>query len=69
MPPTWARHSDAEQRLEKVAETFGEGFCAPNVKAWRRKFVWFPADSERPPFYGSFSKTRYVQGPSLVQGL
>lgn len=23
------------------------------LRTWRRKFIWFPADSQRPPFYGS----------------
>ena len=35
------------------------GQVAEGLKVWRRKFLWFPADgSARPPYYGSWSKTR-----------
>ena len=28
------------------------------VRTWRRKLLHYPADGKRPPFYGSFSRTR-----------
>ena len=34
------------------------GVDLDSVKTWRRKFSWFPADSLRPPYYGSRSLTR-----------
>ena len=35
------------------------GLEPADIRTWRRKFVWFPADSQRPPFYGS-CKPRWV---------
>lgn len=55
LPPSWARVRTAE---EHVAE-FGR---LEKSRMWRRKFLWFPNDSKRPPYYGSWSKIRCVPG-------
>ena len=38
-----------------MEELKGSGIKADDVRTWRRKFIWFPADSKRPPYYGSWS--------------
>ena len=64
LPPSWARAPDAEQTLpRKLLERFGEDVAASGMKTWRRKLLWFPADTKaglpvRPAFYGSWSKKR-----------
>ena len=55
LPPSWARPPDVERALlERLRD---EGHLAGR-KTRRLKFLWFPADSPRPPFYGSISRTR-----------
>ena len=34
------------------------GVDPATVKRWRRKFLFFPADSDRPAYYGSWTKPR-----------
>eukprot|EP00889_Picochlorum_renovo_P001514 jgi/Picre1/28544/NNA_003946.t1 len=58
LPPSWAQSGDArEKALERMEELKGSGVEPENIKVWRRKFIWFPADSKRPPYYGSHSLT------------
>ena len=55
LPPTWARRADAAQVAAAAAQALADGGVGPGgARAWRRKFVWFPADSARPPYYGSW---------------
>ena len=54
LPPTWAQKSDAKQAAEqRMQELTGSGLSSDMIQTWRRKFIWFPCDSKRPPFYGS----------------
>ena len=58
LPPSWAQSGDARDKaLERMEELQGSGVEPENIKVWRRKFIWFPADSKRPPYYGSHSLT------------
>ena len=68
LPPSWARETGAEQKLpQKLRDQFGDEQQAAGMKIWRRKFLWFPGDhSLRPPFYGSFSRTRYSFCPPCI---
>jgi hypothetical protein len=64
LPPTWARKRDALQVLSRVhEERFGTGFDPAEVPTYRRKFLWHSGwdpdvNRRRPPFYGSFTRTR-----------
>lgn len=65
LPPTWARRKDALRVLAAAhADRFGSGFEPAEVPTYRRKFVWncsahdLAVNPRRPPFYGSFSRTR-----------
>jgi hypothetical protein len=54
LPPSWACKSGAEARAAARLQTLlDSGLELADIRTWRRKFVWFPADSQRPPFYGS----------------
>eukprot|EP00890_Picochlorum_soloecismus_P004764 jgi/Picsp_1/5289/NSC_02651-R1_chromatin assembly factor subunit a len=56
LPPSWAQKTNAlEAAEERMEELKGSGIKANAVRTWRRKFIWFPADSKRPPYYGSWS--------------
>ena len=61
MPPTWARKpgADAASLAALLEREYGSGEALAEVPMWRRKYLWFPADgSKRPPYYGSWSRTR-----------
>ncbi len=64
LPPSWARAPDAERQLPKtLLERYGSECHTSGMRTWRRKLLWFPGDTrdglpKRPPFYGSWSKTR-----------
>eukprot|EP00884_Botryococcus_braunii_P007750 jgi/Botrbrau1/16977/Bobra.49_2s0037.1 len=53
LPPSWARRHNVMERVEQLK---GSGSLS-GARLWRRKFIWFPADSPRPPYYGSWSKS------------
>ncbi len=56
LPPSWAQKSDAKQAAkQRMVELTGSGLSSDMIQTWRRKFIWFPCDSKRPPFYGSNS--------------
>jgi hypothetical protein len=55
LPPVWARRPGAvEAAAERLQSVIDSGTNPAAVKTWRRKFIWFPADSARPPYYGSW---------------
>lgn len=64
LPPTWARKRDALRVLSRLhEERFGTGFEPAEVPTHRRKFLWhsgwdMDVNPRRPPFYGSFTRTR-----------
>jgi len=64
LPPSWAQKPNAlEAAEERMEELKGSGIKASAVRTWRRKFIWFPADSKRPPYYGSWSvQSSHVTG-------
>lgn len=39
---------------------YGENYNKDDLKIWRRKYLWFPADSECPAYYGSWL-AKYVE--------
>ena len=49
-----------QARLQKLLDS---GVDPATLKTWRRKFLWFPADSKRPPYYGSWSLDRWGARP------
>lgn len=56
LPPSWARSASSfEITAEKMKELKESGVNPSAVQTWRRKFIWFPGDSKRPPYYGSYS--------------
>ena len=56
LPPSWAQKSNALDEAESQMEALtAADLNADMIQTWRRKFIWFPADSKRPPFYGSHS--------------
>lgn len=63
LPPTWAQSSGSKQAAEeRMQELTGSGLSSSMVQTWRRKFIWFPADSKRPPYYGSHGAvSKYVK--------
>jgi hypothetical protein len=62
LPPSWARRRGAvEASVQRLREMKENGVDTSNIKTWRRKFIWFQADSMRPPYYGSWPKP----GPSI----
>jgi hypothetical protein len=60
LPPSWARKPNAfqlaQQHMDKLQQS-GADLAA--VRTWRRKLIFFPADSQRPAYHGS-SKLRCV---------
>lgn len=64
LPPTWAQKADAKEAAEqRMQELTGSGLSSNMVQTWRRKFIWFPCDSKRPPFYGSNESASNIIGP------
>lgn len=60
LPPAFARKSNAPRDPGQLARlVFGHDNWQ-GVRTWRRKFLFFPSDGNRPPFYGSFSRRRCV---------
>lgn len=58
MPPSFARRTDCpNDPAVFVAKVFGHSNWQ-GVRTWRRKLLHFPSDGRRPPFYGSFSRSR-----------
>jgi hypothetical protein len=58
LPLAYARRAGCPQDpAELHARVFGTREWQ-GARAWRRKLLHFPADSLRPPFYGSFSRPR-----------
>jgi hypothetical protein len=58
MPPSFARYPDCPtDPAVLVAKIFGHSSWQ-GVRTWRRKLLHFPSDGSRPPFYGSFSRSR-----------
>ena len=56
LPPSWAQKSNALDAAASQMEALtAADLSADMIQTWRRKFIWFPADSKRPPFYGSHS--------------
>lgn len=56
LPPSWACRKGSHESLEQKLA----GLNHNDVGLFRRKFLWHSAESRRPPWYGSFSKTRSV---------
>ncbi|KAL4858571.1 Di-N-acetylchitobiase [Chlorella vulgaris] len=54
LPPSWARKPNAfelaQQHMDKLQQS-GADLAA--VRTWRRKLIFFPADSQRPAYHGS----------------
>lgn len=59
LPPPFARKSHAPRDPAKLAAMVLQSSDWQGVRTWRRKLFHFPADGNRPPFYGSFSRHRY----------
>lgn len=58
LPPAFARKANAPRDPGQLARlVFGHEHWH-GVRTWRRKFLFFPSDGNRPPFYGSFSRRR-----------
>uniref|UniRef100_A0A1D2ABW9 Chromatin assembly factor 1 subunit A dimerization domain-containing protein n=1 Tax=Auxenochlorella protothecoides TaxID=3075 RepID=A0A1D2ABW9_AUXPR len=56
LPPSWARRRGAaEAARERYHRLRDDGVDPAQVRTWRRKLLWFPADSARPAFHGSCS--------------
>ncbi|CAG9461023.1 unnamed protein product [Pedinophyceae sp. YPF-701] len=55
LPPSWQRRPGAPPLAEIHDARFGAAseVALAGVLTWRRKLLWFPADSERPAFFGS----------------
>lgn len=69
LPPVWARHPGAvEAAAERLQRVIDSGTDPTAVKTWRRKFIWFPADSARPPYYGSWPAPGKEVGPRRPLG-
>lgn len=60
LPPPFARKADAPRDPAKLAAMVLQSSDGQGVRTWRRKLFHFPADGNRPPFYGSFSRHRCV---------
>lgn len=58
LPPPFARKANAPRDPAKLAAMVLQGGEWQGVRTWRRKLFHFPADGNRPPFYGSFSRRR-----------
>lgn len=56
-PPPWARRADYATRL---AALIPPGTDPGTLATWRRKLILKNKDAPRPPYYGSWSKTRWV---------
>jgi hypothetical protein len=63
LPPSWSRRQEDGRDVAAAAvlRLQESGVDVGRMRTWRRKFVWFPADSQRPPYYGSMRK-RWVRG-------
>lgn len=57
VPPSFSRRPNCPSDPAELAKPFGHHDWR-GVRTWRRKLLHFPADSKRPPFYGSFSRPR-----------
>jgi hypothetical protein len=58
LPPPFARRSNAPRDPAKFAAMVLQSSDWQGVRTWRRKLFHYPADGNRPPFYGSFSRRR-----------
>lgn len=69
LPPTWARRTGAIQAAaERFQELRESGVDTKAVRTWRRKFIYFQADSNRPPYYGSWPRPGPAVGPRRYLG-
>ena len=60
LPATWARcpgQHGIDVSNAAALRLLDRGIDRASLKTYRRKFVWFPADSARPAFYGSHTRT------------
>ncbi|GMH32915.1 hypothetical protein BSKO_00749 [Bryopsis sp. KO-2023] len=63
-PPSWARKPDCPSTFhEFAADGYREDFSEVEVKTWRRKYIWFPSDSDCPPYYGSWTASAFRVNP------
>jgi hypothetical protein len=65
LPPSWARSAAAPAAAAARARALAEAGTDPAATAAecrRRKFLWCPADSGRPPFHGSWPRSDAVTG-------
>ena len=70
LPPSWARRRNQalEVAREHHSRSVAAGVDPAQVKTWRRKLIWFPADSARPAFYGSVGERAAGVGPRRCLG-
>lgn len=69
LPPSWARRPGAVEAAEERSRQVIESGTDPSaVRTWRRKFIWCPSDSTRPPYYGSWPEPGPAVGPRRPLG-
>eukprot|EP00892_Ulva_mutabilis_P003191 jgi/Ulvmu1/12873/UM098_0061.1 len=66
LPPAFARRKAGPRESEQLAKLVLGHIEWQGVRTWRRKLLFFPSDSNRPPFYGSFSRHSHMVRPRRV---
>lgn len=65
LPPAFARKVNSSRDPGQLAKLVLGHEHWKGVRTWRRKLLFFPADGNRPPFYGSFSRRRFFPHPQM----